>query len=1171
MADVRRSIRTRFIGEDRTGAATRSAARNVSNLGAAYERTRLQVAKTNAAIAAVTLGVGGSSVIQTLANLQGSTARLSQATNALAADQVFVSQTARDMSLDLEQANNTLARLRVLQDAGALSGGDAREFVTGLADAFAAFGATAGQQENVIYGLAQALGQGTVQAQELNQVVEPLPGILNKIAQQAGLTAGEYRALIKEGDYLSSTFKNDVLGALRTYEGTAERLSGNIQQTLTRLSTTYKETLLDLNEPITVGVTNVGAALEGALGILSRNIDEIVLAVQGLTLVLAARFGSRAITQLNDYTGAFARQTATRIAAMKAETEAYAQKAARERVLIAKSIKDRETLAVADAKSGLISTVDERQAQAVLVAKKEAARQNRANLTLAKEIRASEAAAAAASLKANVDRLKGEQAMLVALESRQAKMVQLARTEAGTAARTQSLLATRARLGQVEQELGRTLKSSDAAMHTALRRQEELRVSSEKAQRLRKEVHALRQRDAQLLLQQAAQQSALNSATVARGKAIGAVQRASGALKTTIEATTRSLNLQAVASRAAALGMTVLGGAYALIGGGAGVATLAALALFGLRTHMQKLASESVLGKAKQRVEDLKEQLEALGREATGATEEIRQLVEIAEEIARVKFDISQSAGTLAQGLKDIADGFLAVNPLYAAFQRITGANLIESSGEKRENLVELIDAERAIRINQALVESVKPIASEIAIAGKSAAEAGLKIREFGRTAAIELAGKEDPVKVVQRQVRDIEAALVIAKSDRERGLLSRGLEAAEKKLDELTGAAERRKAAEREVTLALREQSELRLSLLGEEQRLIAEAETQIAGLRARSSLKAADGTPVVLPQNVVSIEKAIIERRNEELIRLAEERAKREQDIARRNRDELEAIEQDATTRIRAARDELIAAQAVTRPVLAVQQRIGAEIADLESRAQREVDVAENLEQLKLAVAIQGARDIEAARKRIEAEALEERKARFKIDEIDAGANFVTRMLDFARRDVGQYTRITEEMSDAEKAAAEKANAIAVKQFRRDKKIRKAQAIIDALAAANRAYATSGPWAAAAALAFGFANVRQIQRQTLAGTGDTAPGGGVGRQSSGGDGADSGQASARELPPNVFVNVFAGHFAQDIDTVVGQSLRHLTESEAIVDSSGNPLDARNIPIQSTRIIHAA
>lgn len=232
----------------------------------------------------------GREVITVTAKFQDLETRLKTLTGsaeAAAEAQRYLSQTAKTMSVDLFALSDSYVKFLPLIKAGVISTEEARTTLEGLSNMAAATGASADQLGNVMYGLGQALSSPKTNAEDLNQVVEPLPGLLQELDKAAKLPAGGFKEMVKEGRVTAAFFKQTLIKALAEYDGAAAKTANNINATTTRMKNAWNGMLNTIGkavEPAVIGVleaVTMGiAGLErGVLGLI-RGLDGVVNGVQ---------------------------------------------------------------------------------------------------------------------------------------------------------------------------------------------------------------------------------------------------------------------------------------------------------------------------------------------------------------------------------------------------------------------------------------------------------------------------------------------------------------------------------------------------------------------------------------------------------------------------------------------------------------------------------------------------------------------------------------------------------------------------------------------------------------------------------------------------------------------------------------------------------------------------
>ncbi len=194
----------------------------------------------------------------------------------------------------LTDMTGNYARLVSLQDSGLLTQREVRDIFEGMSNAQSQTGASTTQLEQSMYGLSQALASPIVRAEELNQVVEPLPGLLNKLDKAAGLQAGGFRQMMLAGQVTSEMFKTTLVKALDEYQGAAARTADNINAKEAELITSYQNVVTAFETPISDSYTTVLDGLSDSLDLIADNADLVSDAV-GITLFAAIGRSSAAI------------------------------------------------------------------------------------------------------------------------------------------------------------------------------------------------------------------------------------------------------------------------------------------------------------------------------------------------------------------------------------------------------------------------------------------------------------------------------------------------------------------------------------------------------------------------------------------------------------------------------------------------------------------------------------------------------------------------------------------------------------------------------------------------------------------------------------------------------------------------------------------------------------
>lgn len=155
---------------------------------------------------------------------------------------------------------NSFGKLATFVNNGTLSLQESIKISKGLSSTALALGADTEQLNQVMFGLSQALGSGTVRAEEFNQVTEPLPGIINRMEEAAGLATGELRKMINSGEVSSQMFKDLLIPAVQSFSKEAEKMSETLKTQagiLTNTLSSIGEDIFDYLESPLASATKV--------------------------------------------------------------------------------------------------------------------------------------------------------------------------------------------------------------------------------------------------------------------------------------------------------------------------------------------------------------------------------------------------------------------------------------------------------------------------------------------------------------------------------------------------------------------------------------------------------------------------------------------------------------------------------------------------------------------------------------------------------------------------------------------------------------------------------------------------------------------------------------------------------------------------------------------------
>jgi len=284
-----------------------------------FKKIRKSAGRTNQALAGMARNVTSTLVpafaaaasassifrnIQTFEKLDIRLRSLTSSAEDYANTQDYLKSKADELNVGIETLSDGYARLLVLQNSGILNREQVNQLSEGLVNAAAQLGASGADIDRVLFGLSQGLSSGTLRAEELNQVVEPLPGLLQELDKAAGLSAGGFRRLVNSGEVTAEMFATTLVTALESYDGAAAKLDGTISGSLARLNNAWVELartigesgivdfLADLTQGMATSIdvalkaTNGQLAFAEATGVVEKTAFVTARAVKGAFLLL---------------------------------------------------------------------------------------------------------------------------------------------------------------------------------------------------------------------------------------------------------------------------------------------------------------------------------------------------------------------------------------------------------------------------------------------------------------------------------------------------------------------------------------------------------------------------------------------------------------------------------------------------------------------------------------------------------------------------------------------------------------------------------------------------------------------------------------------------------------------------------------------------------------------
>ena len=218
--------------------------------------------------------------------------------------QAYLFETSDRLNTNYTTLADSYSKILTLQDAGVVTQEQGIAILEGMANAAAKTGASNVQLGQSLFGMTQGMTAGVLRAEELNQVTEPMPGLLQKLDKAAGKAAGGFRQMVNDGQVTSQMFKNYLIKALEDYAGAAEATEGKINASFAEMGNEYQRLIRKYEEPVNFAVTSVVSSITDTMAYLRENeevVDDLVFATGALATVLAGRLVSSLAASAQGY------------------------------------------------------------------------------------------------------------------------------------------------------------------------------------------------------------------------------------------------------------------------------------------------------------------------------------------------------------------------------------------------------------------------------------------------------------------------------------------------------------------------------------------------------------------------------------------------------------------------------------------------------------------------------------------------------------------------------------------------------------------------------------------------------------------------------------------------------------------------------------------------------
>lgn len=164
----------------------------------------------------------------------------------------FLRDAAQKQNVDLLALSNGYNSLLPAVKSGKVSMTDMRKILLLTNDNIKALGVSSSETSLVFFGLSQLLGSGAVTMENLKQVTDHMPGLLDAVASAMGKDVGAMTELIGTGKVMADQFKGSLIKALEANGGAAVKMADTYESASVRMANVSRDAFASIANSLQV-------------------------------------------------------------------------------------------------------------------------------------------------------------------------------------------------------------------------------------------------------------------------------------------------------------------------------------------------------------------------------------------------------------------------------------------------------------------------------------------------------------------------------------------------------------------------------------------------------------------------------------------------------------------------------------------------------------------------------------------------------------------------------------------------------------------------------------------------------------------------------------------------------------------------------------------------------